>query len=277
MKLQQQNKMQPQLAAFTLVEMLVVIAIIAILASILIPVVGRARTKAKVAVARAEMAGLEMAIKSYKNDYNRWPKPRGVLNPPLNYYGDLSYGWVHETQSKTTQIDNSGVMRILMAEATGSNANHVGNPKKTKYFEPKDSNDPEMEKQPGLSATRRYCDIFGNEYKFSMDFNGDGLCFDAFYSRPEVSGSADIGLTSLVAQVELKRITNPQDLARCISHKGGVEYMVPKDVMVEYKLKAKYHALKGEVMIWSFGPDKDYSKGKGALEEFNEDNILNWR
>ena len=76
MKSNQEPAMQPQQTAFTLVEMLVVVAIIAILIGILIPVVGRAKTKAKVATAKVEMAGLEMAIKSYKTDYNRWPCPK---------------------------------------------------------------------------------------------------------------------------------------------------------------------------------------------------------
>ena len=76
MKQKIQRTRQLQRRAFTLVEMLVVIAIIAILAGILIPVVGRAKTKTKVAAARVEMAGLETAIKSYKNDYNRWPIPK---------------------------------------------------------------------------------------------------------------------------------------------------------------------------------------------------------
>ena len=64
---------QNRTAGFTLVEMLVVIAIIAILASILIPVIARSKTKAKVATARVQMAEIDLAIKSYKSDYERYP------------------------------------------------------------------------------------------------------------------------------------------------------------------------------------------------------------
>src|SRR6185503_12856407 len=58
---------------FTLIELLVVIAIIAILAGILLPTLANVKTKAKVANARTEMAGLIAAIKSYEGDYNRYP------------------------------------------------------------------------------------------------------------------------------------------------------------------------------------------------------------
>ena len=70
---------QNRAAGFTLVEMLVVIAIIAILASILIPVIARSKTKAKVATARVQMAEIDLAIKSYKSDYERYPMPMGHL------------------------------------------------------------------------------------------------------------------------------------------------------------------------------------------------------
>ena len=74
-------------SGFTLVEMLVVIAIVAILAGILLPVISRSKTKAKVASARIEMKGLEASIKSYKTDYQRFPVPQ---NYPRNLVGDAS-------------------------------------------------------------------------------------------------------------------------------------------------------------------------------------------
>jgi prepilin-type N-terminal cleavage/methylation domain-containing protein len=59
--------------AFTLVEMLVVIAIIGILAAILIPSVQVAVTKARNAAIYEEIVQLEMSIEQYKNSHNDYP------------------------------------------------------------------------------------------------------------------------------------------------------------------------------------------------------------
>ena len=58
---------------FTLIELLVVIAVIAILAGMLLPAIGKAKEKAKVAKARAEIKTLEMAIKQYETTYGYMP------------------------------------------------------------------------------------------------------------------------------------------------------------------------------------------------------------
>lgn len=59
--------------SFTMVEMLVVIAVIGILAGILVPVLGNATNKARVTQARADINNLMTAIKSYESTYNALP------------------------------------------------------------------------------------------------------------------------------------------------------------------------------------------------------------
>jgi prepilin-type N-terminal cleavage/methylation domain-containing protein len=238
MKYNQKQTSQSQRAAFTLVEMLVVVAIVAILAGILIPVVGRAKTKAQVAAAKAEMAGLEAAIKSYKTDYNRWPLPKNSMK---NVGGDFTYGARGATY---VTPGNEALMEILMAKDGGFNQGHGRNPKKNKYIEPKESG--EMNGIPGLSTTGRYHDPFGNEYFISLDLSGDGVCVDAAYSTPSVSGATGGGLVGLVSYKTI-RPTAP-DL----------------------------YVYKGEVMIWSYGPDKTGGE-EAASEGSNQDNILSWR
>ena len=241
MKPSQEPTTQLQRGAFTLVELLVVILIIAILAGILIPAVARAKTKAKVVSAKVDMAGLVMAIKSYHNDYSYWPYPKLHY---ANEYLDLTFGLPLNSVSDPDIIynDNSSLMRILMAEESARN------PKKYKYIEPKESLLENIDKRngfPGVSTSGRYHDPFGNPYIVSVDYNGDGNCTDAFYGHPDVTGSASIGLVGKGA--------------------GGP------------------YVLKGKVMIWTFGPDKEFdedpdsSGDKGAMNRYNADNILSWR
>ena len=56
---------------FTLIEMLVVIAIIAILAAIVIPVTGMARNKARMAECRNNMCSLMKTMTNYANDHKQ--------------------------------------------------------------------------------------------------------------------------------------------------------------------------------------------------------------
>jgi prepilin-type N-terminal cleavage/methylation domain-containing protein len=74
--------------AFTLVELLVVVAIIAILASLLLPALARAKEKAKVVRVHAELYGVGLALEMYAEDHEgRLPPVR------VNCNSDLSSHW----------------------------------------------------------------------------------------------------------------------------------------------------------------------------------------
>jgi prepilin-type N-terminal cleavage/methylation domain-containing protein len=69
-------------AAFTLIELLIVVAIIAILAAIAVPNFLEAQTRSKVARVKSDLRSLATAIESYRVDHNEYPE--GTDNP-ANY------------------------------------------------------------------------------------------------------------------------------------------------------------------------------------------------
>lgn len=68
--------------AFTLIELLIVVAIIAVLAAIAVPNFLEAQSRAKVSRARADLRTLSMGIESYRVDTNKYPQPTST---PDNY------------------------------------------------------------------------------------------------------------------------------------------------------------------------------------------------
>lgn len=81
-------KHDPRLS-FTLIELLIVVAIIAILAAIAVPNFLEAQVRAKVSRAHSEMRALATAIESYAADYNQYP-PHSRSNPNLTIIDDFS-------------------------------------------------------------------------------------------------------------------------------------------------------------------------------------------
>lgn len=69
-------------ASFTLIEMLVVIAIIILLAGLLFPAFRSARTAAKEGKARVEINQIKTALKAYYNEYAIWPSAPDCVSGP---------------------------------------------------------------------------------------------------------------------------------------------------------------------------------------------------
>lgn len=67
------NQTRTESRGFTLIELLIVVAIIAILASIAIPNFLAAQTRAKVSRAEAELRTISVGLASYHVDRNRYP------------------------------------------------------------------------------------------------------------------------------------------------------------------------------------------------------------
>ena len=83
--------------AFTLIELLIVVAIIAILAAIAVPNFLEAQNRSKVSRAKTDMRSVSVGLESYKVDRNRYPpayspneSPAGTINPRIRRLKPLS-------------------------------------------------------------------------------------------------------------------------------------------------------------------------------------------
>lgn len=84
--------MQIHRAAFTLIELLIVVAIIAILAAIAVPNFLEAQTRAKVSRAKAEMRVVAGALEAYAADWGRHPPNDGQYNVlPIQITSPIAY------------------------------------------------------------------------------------------------------------------------------------------------------------------------------------------
>jgi len=136
-------------SAFTLIEMLVVIAIIAIIAGLLFPAIGKSINAANRRKAATTASSIESAIMLYSNDYG------GKL--PITSAG---YG---QPDVLLTEDQSKNVMIVLMALDEGPNAGHALNPKRKIYFETDQS-----------TTGGTVLDPWGNQFRIMLDTNLDG-------------------------------------------------------------------------------------------------------
>ncbi len=85
-------------AAFTLIELLIVVAIIAILAAIAVPNFLEAQTRSKISRDAADMRSLATALEAYAVDWNRYPPDWWLLGNGTSAQAEA----VHSLRSLTT-------------------------------------------------------------------------------------------------------------------------------------------------------------------------------
>ena len=138
--------------AFTLIELLTVMAVIAILAGMILGTAGYVQKKAARDRARTEIAAMEVALESYRVDNGWYPanplkKAPSTPNRPTSGGADILYQAL--TGDGTNKLMDGGVAS-LGNKQYGKNG--------VAYWEPKDNQ---------LNAERnQICDPFGRPYNY---------------------------------------------------------------------------------------------------------------
>jgi prepilin-type N-terminal cleavage/methylation domain-containing protein len=272
----------PGAAAFTLIELLTVIAIIGILAAILLPVLSVATTHAKKTRAATEISQLRAAIEQYESQYSRMPVSPAVQSSGLT---NITYGGTYQNKAGMPWTSLSAITLFQQGSTVGNyipsntdviailmnftnypgtttwtvNTNFQKNPQQTKFLNAQMANDT---RSPGVGPDLQYRDPWGNPYIITMDLNEDDKAEDPFYAQPAISSSTGVsggtGLNGLIYQPT--------------SNGGDGNYI--------------YH---GNVMVWSMGPDGPIDSSPssfdvpaspttgGANDGANKQHIVSWQ
>ncbi len=241
--------------AFTLIELLTVIAIIGILAGMILPAIGHFKRKAQITKAQLEMADIEKAVVAFKANYSIMPLSAPVkvaVSPDFTFgtAGMTEYtgsAMVENNFGMGNQTNNGALFKILMSKADNlHNYNYINNPQKKEFISPKVAVN---EGNPGLGPVSSiYRDPWGNPYIISVDADYDNLTHDAFYCRTNVS------------------------LITANDPKGHVGLFSKSGLATSHDF-----VFRGPVMIWSKGPDGQSNPAVPATDGVNADNVLSWK
>lgn len=156
------TRRMPARQSFTLIELLTVIAIIAILAGLLFPAIQSSLKKADIAQAKTDIKSVETAIRAYYTEYGKLPVRDSHQGVSDRYYGDGGDpdGFQYEIMDTLRAVSVTG----------HANSGDVLNPRKIVFFEA-----PGRKGALGNSGTIQgsLLDPWGRVYRIKLNNNYD--------------------------------------------------------------------------------------------------------
>jgi prepilin-type N-terminal cleavage/methylation domain-containing protein len=179
---------QPATRAFTLIELLITITIIAILASMTAAGISYAIDQANRLKVRAVLVDLKNGIEQFQTDYGRWPIDSSVT------------GANGEDAPELLTDGNNSLVDTLMGIPPASGGAVDLNPKRTPFA----SFPPANNGRHGLVGAARpfkLADMYGQPYHILLDTNGDNQVKnpDVSNTDPKISTNQAAHLVTKVA------------------------------------------------------------------------------
>ena len=195
----------PGSEAFTLIELLVVISIIAVLAGLLLPVVGAVQNNAKKVSCRATEMSIIAAINSYQTEYSQYPVPSDAGT------GDFTY--TSDGTNNNGQLFN--VLRAINSQDPGATTGTL-NSRRINYFEarnvksqtsPRDgfilTDTPTPKGNLGVTlAIGDLVDPFGNLYCVRMDSNYNNVLVNPYKDDSKSTDTTGTSATPSAAELQ---------------------------------------------------------------------------
>jgi prepilin-type N-terminal cleavage/methylation domain-containing protein len=180
--------------AFTLVELLTVIAIIAILMGLLFPAIGIIKEQARKVQAKSDLTNIVAAVKQYYTEYGKYPT---VEESTTTSNSDVAIG----ESVAGSSINNNALFNTLRAIDKGLNKDHKYNPRRIVFFEGKsvtDINAPRAgfaDNSNDAAMQGNFYDPWGKQYNVVIDANYDNiLTLDEQYTDFSSTNAPRVGV-----------------------------------------------------------------------------------
>ena len=167
--------------AFTLVELLTVIAIIAILMGLLFPAIGIIKEQARKVQAKNDVTNIVAAVKAYYTEYGKYPPVQATPATTDDSVGDAA--------AQVTVPNNNALFDTLRSINDRLNADYKFNPRRVVFFEGKSATDAAApragfaDKSNDPLTQGNFYDPWGKQYSVVLDTNYDNvLLLDTQYT-----------------------------------------------------------------------------------------------
>jgi prepilin-type N-terminal cleavage/methylation domain-containing protein len=161
--------------AFTLLELMVVMAIIVVMAGLLFPAVQSVLERAKKVQAKNDLTQIVTAVNAFYTEYGKYPLPSSVTADSSATYGPGG-----------SSTENGDFMKELRGITNSINTRQIV------FINPPDAKDQTNPRSGSKITTAGYYDPWGTEYAIAMDADYDNQITPNPYGNSNGAGASPL-------------------------------------------------------------------------------------